>query len=129
MDFVENGWLDDARSHQGRHPSPKEWQRLFCPLASSDRQAVGEYYGVDGTGARRSNAVKGQVLFFEEAIEHAPSEGAMAAPALKGQVERFLLGNRLLELARLGMRAHRAPPFRHTRVRHRLQFGSEHGPD
>jgi hypothetical protein len=119
-----DGWtmLDAIKADIRRQKSANA---CFAPWRPPTDKPWGEYHGVDGTGARRSNAVKGQVIFFEEAIEHAPSEGAVAAPALEGQVERFLLGNRLLELARLGMRGNRllelarlgmrghpAPPFR-----------------
>ena len=87
----------------------KSANACFAPWRPPTDKPWGEYHGVDGTGARRSNAVKGQVIFFEEAIEHAPSEGAVGASPLKSQVNRFLPGDRRLELGMLGMCGHPNP--------------------
>jgi hypothetical protein len=75
---------------------------VLCSLAASDSQAIGKHHGIDRTGTRRSNALNDQLIFLEEAIEHAPSEGAMGASPLKSQVNRFLPGDRRLELRMLG---------------------------
>ena len=67
--------------------------QLSGPLAAALRQTVGEHDGVDAAGAGRGDAVEADPSVFEQAVEHAPGEGAVTAAALERQVDRLLFGN------------------------------------
>jgi hypothetical protein len=68
-------------------PSPERVESLPRALAPPDRQSVGENHGVHRPGARRADAFDGEALFLEQTVEGAPSEGAVRAAALKGEID------------------------------------------
>jgi len=64
-------------------------KRLSCRIGPPDGQAMREQDGVDRTGARGADAFKRDAIVFQQAIEYAPGKGAVAAAALKSQINRF----------------------------------------
>jgi hypothetical protein len=50
-----------------------------APLSPAGRQTVDKHDGIDGAGARSSDAFEFEPAFLEQTIEHAPGEGAVAA--------------------------------------------------
>ena len=100
--------LEDG--HLG-HLLPKSPQPVARALASVERKAIGEHDGVYAAGAGGGNAVEADALVFQQAIEHAPGEGAVTAAALERQIDSLLSYNRFasFKLAGLGLRGHGFP--------------------
>ncbi len=60
---------------------------LARALAAAVGQAIGQHGGVHRAGAGRADALDGDALVLEQAVEHAPGEGAVRAAALQRQVD------------------------------------------
>ena len=56
-------------------------------LRSAAREPVGEHDRIHGAGRRAGDAVDGDAAVGEQAVEHAPGEGAVRAAALQGEIE------------------------------------------
>ena len=109
--LIQEGRRDEARGSHLGHLLPESLQPFARALAAVERQAVGEHDGIDAAGAGRGDAVEADALVFQQAIEHAPSEGAVAAAALERQIDGLLTYNRLamFKLAWFGLRSHGFP--------------------
>jgi hypothetical protein len=68
---------------------PERGERLARRVAAAARQTAGEHHGIHRAGRSGADALEGDALVLEEAIEHAPGEGAMRTTALEGEVDRF----------------------------------------
>src|ERR1700693_759015 len=82
-------------------------ERLSCRIAAPDSQTMRKHDGVDRTGAGRGDAFKRDAIIFQQAIEHAPGKGAMAAAALKTQIKRLGLDLRRLGFGRIDSLVHK----------------------
>jgi hypothetical protein len=90
-----------------RHALPEPSERISRLVTPATRQTVREHDGVDRTGAGRGGAFKRQSTIFQQAIEHAPGKGAVAAATLKTQINRFGLDLRRLGFGRLNSLVHK----------------------
>ena len=109
--LVEKRGCDDAGGCDVGHLFPESVQPLPCPFAAAEGQAIGKHDGIDAAGARCRDTVKGYAFVLKQAIEHTPREGAVAASALKRQVDGLYPCNglALLNFRGLGMRGHGFP--------------------
>ena len=58
-----------------------------APSAPPSAHAVGEHGRVHGAGAGGADPLEAQTSIIQEAIKHAPGEGAVGTTALKGKVQ------------------------------------------
>lgn len=65
---------------------------MSCARAPADCKPVSQYRGVHRASTRGADAVEVDTLVFKEPIEHAPSEGAVGAPTLEGQIDPLQIG-------------------------------------
>ena len=84
---VEERGLQRAEQRRVRDAAPEIAQRGLRTVAPADGHAVGHDGGVHGAGARRADALELDRLLLEQAVEHAPGEGAVRAAALEGEVD------------------------------------------
>ena len=84
--------LDAGRNHVQRqerrgdaHPSPEALELLPRALAAAFRHAGRHQRRIDRAGARAADRVEFQVRRLQQAVEHAPGEGAVGAAALQRQ--------------------------------------------
>src|ERR1700691_4908290 len=91
--FVEPRLLEHAVGRCFGQSFPKQAHCVTRFLASARRQAMREHNGIDGASALRTDALKGQPLFLEKTIEHAPSKRTVAAASLQCQVDDLLSGH------------------------------------
>src|SRR5208283_5441724 len=73
-----------------RHVRPEPCQRSAGALWPTTLHTGGQQNGVDRAGARAADRVKLHVI-LDQAVEHAPGEGAERAATLKGEREAPLL--------------------------------------
>src|SRR6476620_1070768 len=92
--LIDDGRRPRTAGRERGHLLPTDPQRLFCALAPAGSQSVGEHDRIDGAGARSGDALEFEPAFLEQAIEHAPGEGAVAAAALQRQIDDFPPGGR-----------------------------------
>ena len=76
--------LNSAACEMRRQKSRSAVLRAVAP---ADGHAVGHDGGVHGAGAGRADALELDRLLLEQAVEHAPGEGAVRAAALEGEVD------------------------------------------
>ena len=109
--LIEDGRRDEARRGDLRHLLPEIPQSFACAFAAVERKPVGEHDRIDAAGAGRRDAVEADPVVFENPIEHAPGEGAVAAAALQRQIDGLLAYDRLacLKLRDFGLRSHGTP--------------------
>ena len=62
---------------------------VLAPVAAALGQAVGQHHRVHRPGAGGGDALERDALVLEQAVEHAPGEGAVGAAALQGEVDRL----------------------------------------
>src|SRR5690606_40423921 len=67
--------------------APESRQRRARALAPAAHVAVDQHRRVHRPGRGAGNAFDLQPLLLEQAVEHAPGEGAMGTAALQGQVD------------------------------------------
>ncbi len=71
---------------------PEPGERRLGAVAAPDRIAGGEDRRIHRAGAGRGNPLDVDPLLLEQAIEHAPGEGAMGPAALQGEIDRLGIG-------------------------------------
>src|ERR1700745_525194 len=69
--------------------APEFGEGAFGSLAPTRDQTTGEHCRVDRPYARRADAVERDAFPLEQAIQHAPGEGAMRASALERKVDQL----------------------------------------
>ena len=60
-----------------------------CSLAAASGITIGQHDGFSGASTCAGDALEMEGLFFEQAVEHTPSESAVAATTLQRQVHDF----------------------------------------
>ncbi|MNN51013.1 hypothetical protein D3C81_1656280 [compost metagenome] len=92
-----------------RDREPERVQGLARAGAAALQQPVGQHRAVHGAGAGGADALDRQPAVLQQAVEHAPGEGAVHAAALQGKRHGFVVW-----LVRLHPRL---PPWRAMRAR------------
>ena len=67
-------------------------QRALAPVAAARGQAGREHDRIDGAGTGGADSVEAEPFIFEQPIQHAPGERAVAADALQRQVHLLSRG-------------------------------------
>ena len=78
---AEGGGLGDL--------APERFEFLARSLVARPGMAVGHHGGVHGAGRRARYGFDGEPALLEQAVQHAPGEGAVRAATLQGQVDEL----------------------------------------
>jgi len=79
------------------HRPPDGFELGARPLGAALQVAGGQGDRIDGAGAGAADAVDLERPAFQEAVEHAPGEGAVGAAALQREIDRPRPGGALLQ--------------------------------
>src|SRR5207249_4443735 len=83
------------------HLAPERLERAPRPFAAALHVALDEGGGVHRPGAGAAHPLDGDALVLEEAVEHAPGEGAVRAAALQREVDGLALAHQRIALSGL----------------------------